>query len=66
VGAAERVHEPDADGWTRLRIRVDWGLNEAAEHLVGMGRHLEVIGPPEVRDQVVKLARGVLERHPVG
>jgi len=64
VGAAERLHEPDAEGWTRLRIWVDWGLYEAAEHLVGMGRHLEVIGPPEVRDQVVKLARGVLERYP--
>ena len=65
VGAAERLQEPDSDGWTRLRLRVDWGLNEAAEHLVGMGPYLEVLGPPEVRDQVVKLARGVLERHPV-
>ena len=65
VGAAERLQEPDADGWSRLRLRVDWGLNEAAEHLVGMGHHLEVLDPPEVRDQVVRLARGVLERHPV-
>jgi predicted DNA-binding transcriptional regulator YafY len=63
VATAERLSVPDADGWTRLRVRVDWGLNEAAEHLVGMGRDLEVLGPPEVRDQVVKLARGVLERH---
>ena len=66
VAAAERLDEPDPDGWTRLRLRVDWGLNEAAEHLVGMGRHLEVLGPPEVREQVVNLARGVLERYPLG
>jgi predicted DNA-binding transcriptional regulator YafY len=66
VAAAERLQEPDPDGWTRLRLRVDWGIDEAPGHLVGMGADLEVIGPPEVRDQVVRLARGVLERHSAG
>jgi predicted DNA-binding transcriptional regulator YafY len=65
VAAAERLPEPDPDGWTRLRLRVDWGLNEAPGHLLGMGGDLEVIGPPEVRDRVLELARGVLERHSV-
>ena len=66
VATAEHLPEPDAEGWTRLRLRVDWGLEEAPGHLVGMGGDLEVLAPPEVRDQVVKLARGVLERHPSG
>jgi len=66
VASAERLQEPDPDGWTRLRLRVDWGIDEAPGHLVGMGADLEVIGPPEVRDQVVRLARGVLERHSAG
>jgi predicted DNA-binding transcriptional regulator YafY len=64
LAAAERLQSPDGDDWTRLRLRVDWGLDEAPGHLVGMGADLEVIGPPEVRDQVIRLARGVLERHP--
>ena len=65
VAAAERLPEPDAGGWTRLRLRVDWGLNEAPGHLLGLGGDLEVIGPPEVRDRVLELARSVLERHSV-
>jgi predicted DNA-binding transcriptional regulator YafY len=65
VAAAERLPESDGDGWTRLRFRVDWSLSEAAEHLVGMGGDLEVIGPPEVRDGVRELARGALDRHSV-
>ena len=66
VASAERLPEPDADDWTRLRLRVSWGLNEAAEHLVGMGGDLEVIGPPEARDRVLELARGALQRHSAG
>jgi predicted DNA-binding transcriptional regulator YafY len=63
VAAAQRLQVPEADGWTKLRLRVDWGINEAPGHLLGMGADLEVIGPPEVRDRVLELARGVLERH---
>ena len=65
VGAAEREPGTDPDGWTRLRLRLDWELDEAPGRLLGMGRHLEVIGPPEVRARVLDLARGVLERHPI-
>jgi predicted DNA-binding transcriptional regulator YafY len=65
VAAAERLPGPDDDGWTRLRLRVDWAINEAPGHLLGMGGDLEVIGPPEVRDRVVELARGALARHSV-
>jgi len=63
VAAAERLPEPDPDDWTRLRLRLDWP-GDAPGRLLGMGRDLEVIGPPEVRGRVLELARGVLERHP--
>jgi hypothetical protein len=66
VAEAERLPGPDADAWTRLRLRMDWSVDEAPGHLVGMGGDLEVIGPPEVRDRVLELARGALERHSVG
>jgi predicted DNA-binding transcriptional regulator YafY len=62
VADAERLPEPDPDGWTRLRLRMDWP-NDAPGRLVGNGRDLEVIGPPEIKARVLELARGVLERH---
>lgn len=62
VNSAERLAEPDPDGWTRLRLRLDWS-GEAPNRLVGMGGDLEVISPPEIRAGLVELARGVLERH---
>ena len=65
IDVAERLRGTDPDGWTRLRLRLDWSLDEAPGRLLGMGRDLEVIGPPEVRARVLDLARGVLERHPV-
>ncbi len=66
LAAARRVDGTDAAGWTRLLLRLDWSPREASERLLGMGGDLEVLGPPEVRDQVVELARGVLERHSPG
>jgi predicted DNA-binding transcriptional regulator YafY len=65
VAAAERLPGTDPDGWTRLQLRLDWTSDEAPGRLMGMGRDLEVIAPPEVRAGVLELARGVLERHPV-
>ena len=66
VTAAERLPGTDPDGWTRLQLRLDWTSDEAPGRLLGMGGDLEVIAPPEVRAHVLELARGVLERHPVG
>ena len=62
VASAERLDEPDPEGWTRLRLRVNYP-RDAPGRLLGMGSHLEVIAPPDVRDQVVSLARGALLRH---
>jgi predicted DNA-binding transcriptional regulator YafY len=62
VATAERLDEADPDGWTRLRMRINYP-EDAPGRLLGMGSHLEVIGPIAVREQVVSLARGALARH---
>jgi predicted DNA-binding transcriptional regulator YafY len=63
LDAAEREPGPDPDGWTKLRLRLDWEMDEAPGQLLAMGGDLEVIEPPEARARVLDLARGVLERH---
>jgi predicted DNA-binding transcriptional regulator YafY len=62
VEQAEVLDEPDPQGWTRLRLQLDWP-DEAAGHLLGMGGDLEVLGPPEVREKLVALASGAVARH---
>ncbi len=62
VAGAEPLSDPDPDGWTRLRLRMTYP-RDAPARLLGMGSHLEVISPPEVRQRVVALARGALARH---
>jgi predicted DNA-binding transcriptional regulator YafY len=59
---AERLSEEDADGWVRLRLRLDWP-EEAPGRLLGLGGHLEVIDPPEIRERVEAMARGALQRY---
>jgi predicted DNA-binding transcriptional regulator YafY len=63
VADAERLAEPDPDGWTRLVLRLDYP-HDAPGRLLGLGRDMEVLGPPEVRARVIELAGGVIERHP--
>ncbi len=66
-GSAMRAAEPleapdDPDGWTHLRLLIDWP-EDAASRLVGMGPYLEVLEPFELRNQILELARGSLARH---
>ena len=61
-GAAEPLDGTDPDGWTRLRLRLTYP-QDAPGRLLGLGSHLEVLGPDETRQRVVALARGVLARH---
>jgi predicted DNA-binding transcriptional regulator YafY len=61
---AEALGGDEPDGWTRLRLRLEWPA-DAAARLVGMGGDLEVLEPAELRDQVLELARGSLARHGV-
>jgi predicted DNA-binding transcriptional regulator YafY len=62
VQAAEYLPDPDPDGWLRLRIRMDWP-DEAHRLLLGAGRWLEVLGPPEVRARVGATARAIADRY---
>jgi predicted DNA-binding transcriptional regulator YafY len=62
VDAAERMDEPDPDGWLRLRLRLDWP-SEVPAMLVGIGSQMEVLDPPEVRESVAAMARAVAERY---
>lgn len=62
VADAEVLDEPDPDGWTRLRLRVDWP-EEAPGRLLGLGGDLEVLEPMEVRERLVALASGAVARH---
>jgi predicted DNA-binding transcriptional regulator YafY len=61
---AERLTDgdPDAQGWTRLRLRLDWP-DEAPGRLLGLGGHIEVLDPPDVREQLQEAARAALERY---
>jgi predicted DNA-binding transcriptional regulator YafY len=62
VQAAERLDEPDPDGWLRLRLRLDWPGEEPSRHLA-VGADVEVLEPEETRLRVVRLARAVAERY---
>jgi predicted DNA-binding transcriptional regulator YafY len=65
MATAEQLDDHDPEGWTHLRLRMTYP-DEAPARLLGMGSHIEVIGPPEARQRVVALARGVLARHGSG
>jgi len=62
---AERLDGQDADGWYRLRMAVDWP-EEVPARMVAMGGRLEILDPPEIRDEALQLARRVIERHAKG
>ncbi len=59
---AERIEADDPDGWYRLRVAADWP-EEVPGKLLAVGEGLEILGPPEVRDRALALARSALERH---
>ncbi|HET7582188.1 MAG TPA: WYL domain-containing protein [Candidatus Limnocylindria bacterium] len=62
IEQAEELGEPDADGWKRFRLRLDWP-EEVPGKLLGIGGDLEVLDPPEVRAELVALASGAVARH---
>src|SRR5690349_18463872 len=62
IEAAERLPDPDPEGWLRLRLRMDWP-DEAPRVLLGAGRWVEVIGPADVRSQVAATARAIADRY---
>jgi predicted DNA-binding transcriptional regulator YafY len=61
VSEAERLADPDPDGWDRLRLRLDWP-REVPGRLLSLGADLEVLEPGEVRDRMLSVASEVLQR----
>jgi predicted DNA-binding transcriptional regulator YafY len=59
---AERLDGDDPDGWYRLRIDVDWP-DEVPGRLLAVGGALEILEPAGIRERVLELARGAIERH---
>jgi predicted DNA-binding transcriptional regulator YafY len=64
IASAERLTDPDPEGWLRLRARVLWP-EDAAGRLLALGGAVQVLEPAELRDQLVGLARAALLRHGV-
>lgn len=64
VCQAETIPAEDPDGWVHLRVTADWP-EEVPARLIGLGGRAEILGPPEVRDRAIILARRMLERHGV-
>ena len=58
VEAAEHLPDPDPEGWLRLRLRMDYP-DEAPRVLLGAGRWVEVLGPPELRAVAAATARAI-------
>jgi predicted DNA-binding transcriptional regulator YafY len=62
MNAAETLPGLDPEGWLRLRLRLDWP-DDAALTLLGAGRWVEVLGPPEIRSGVASTARAIADRY---
>lgn len=60
--AAETLPDDDPEGWSRLRIRLDYP-DEAAGVLLSAGPQVDVVSPPEVRAEVATTARAVARRY---
>jgi predicted DNA-binding transcriptional regulator YafY len=62
VDAAERSTEPDHPGLVRLRMTLSYP-DEVPGQLLAIGPNLEVIGPAEIRERVIKVAELVAARY---
>jgi predicted DNA-binding transcriptional regulator YafY len=60
--SAERLGDPDADGWQKLRLRLEWP-NEIPGQLLSLGTDIEILEPAAIRARVVELARDIVERY---
>lgn len=54
--------DDDPDGWTHLRLRLDWP-EEVPALLLAVGSHLELLDPPEMRERLVAIASAVVGRY---
>jgi predicted DNA-binding transcriptional regulator YafY len=60
--AAERLPDPDPDGWLRLRLDLSWP-GEVHMRLLAAGSSIEVLEPAEIRERLVATATRVLARY---
>lgn len=58
LASAVELEDPDPAAWRRLRVTMDWP-REVAGRLLAMGGALEVLGPPELREDLAALAAEV-------
>ena len=62
VREAVRLDEPDAGGWQRLQLAIDWP-EEAASRLLGLAPYVEVLEPAALRGEILAIANGAVERY---
>jgi predicted DNA-binding transcriptional regulator YafY len=62
AATADRVVEPDPDGWVHVRLRTEWP-DEAHYRLLGLGAVAEILGPPDLRERLAAEAAAVLDRY---
>jgi predicted DNA-binding transcriptional regulator YafY len=60
--AAEVLDVPDREGWTHVRLRMEWP-DEAGRRLAALGPSVEVLEPPELRGRVARAARELLAHY---
>ena len=56
----EQTGEPDANGWTEVKMRFQLE-DEAAEFALSFGPQVEVVEPLSLREKVIRLAESVVE-----
>jgi predicted DNA-binding transcriptional regulator YafY len=62
LGEAIVGPDPEDPSLVRVTLAFEW-MDQAQAAAFGLGHVVEVLEPPELRDQMVKLARTVLERY---
>jgi predicted DNA-binding transcriptional regulator YafY len=61
----ERTGPPDSDGWIPVTVRFQFE-EDAVEAILGYGPRIDVVEPPELRDQVVARAHATVEWYATG
>ena len=61
-GASAGLGQQDPEGWLHLRLRLDWP-EDAPLTMLGAGRWVEVLSPPEIRSAVAATALAIAERY---
>jgi predicted DNA-binding transcriptional regulator YafY len=57
-----RLSDPDAHGWRRVRVSLDWP-NEVVAQILAVGSECELLEPVEVRERIAVQARRLAGRY---